>query len=65
MKHRHPSLVDVFVAVGGASELARQLGISRQAVGIWVMVPIKHLRAVSKITGIPRQQLRPDLYDDK
>jgi len=64
MKHRHPSLVDVFVAVGGASELARHLGISRQAVGLWLMVPLKHIKTVSKLTGISRQQLRPDLYEN-
>lgn len=63
MKHRHPILVDVFVAVGGAVELAKRLGITRQAVNLWPMVPLKHLKAVSEITGIPRQQLRPDLYD--
>jgi len=63
MKQRHPSLVDVFVAVGGIAELARQLNVTRQAVSLWDKVPLKHLRAVSKMTGIPRQQLRPDLYD--
>jgi DNA-binding transcriptional regulator YdaS (Cro superfamily) len=63
MKQRHPSLVDALVAAGGIAELARQLGVTRQAVSLWDKIPLKHLRAVSKMTGIPRQQLRPDLYD--
>tara|TARA_R110000868_G_scaffold49026_4_gene158420 strand:- start:216 stop:407 length:192 start_codon:yes stop_codon:yes gene_type:complete len=63
MKRRPHSLVDVFAATGSMSELARQLGLTRQAVGLWDKVPLKHLRAVSKMTGIPRQQLRPDLYE--
>jgi DNA-binding transcriptional regulator YdaS (Cro superfamily) len=63
MKHRHPSLVDALVAAGGVSELARQLGLTRQAVSFWDKIPIKHLRAVSKITGIHSRQLRPDLYE--
>jgi hypothetical protein len=62
MKHRHPSLVDALVAAGGIAELARQLGVTRQAVSLWDKIPLKHLRAVSKMTGIPQQQLRPDLY---
>lgn len=64
MKHRPASLVDVFAATGSMAELARQLGLTRQAVSIWEKVPLKHLKAVSKMTGISRQQLRPDLYDD-
>lgn len=63
MKQRHPSLVDALVAAGGIAELARQLGVTRQAVSLWDKIPLKHLRAVSEMTGIPRQQLRPDLYD--
>jgi hypothetical protein len=63
MKYRNPLLLDAIVAAGGIAELARQLGVTRQAVSLWDKIPLKHLRAVSKMTGIPRQQLRPDLYD--
>jgi hypothetical protein len=63
MKQRHPLLLDAIIAAGGIAEMARQLGVTRQAVSLWDKIPLKHLRAVSKMTGIPRQQLRPDLYD--
>lgn len=64
MKHRHPSLVDALVAAGGISELARQLGLTRQAVSFWDKIPLKHLKTVSKMTGIAQQKLRPDLYEN-
>jgi len=63
MKRRTPELIDVISAVGSLSELARQLGLTRQAVSHWDKVPIKYLRVVSEMTKIPREKLRPDLYD--
>jgi len=57
--------MNVFAAVGGIGALAAKLGLSRQAVAIWHRVPIKHLNKVSEITGIPRQMIRPDMFDDE
>jgi hypothetical protein len=65
MNRRSPELMNVFAAAGGIGELAAKLGLSRQAVGIWHKVPFKHLNRVSDITGIPRQLIRPDLFDDE
>lgn len=62
MKRKDYILYDVLAAVGSWAELARQLGITRAAVHAWQSVPIRHLRQVSLITGIPRDKLRPDLY---
>ncbi|MCJ2051198.1 transcriptional regulator [Methylobacterium sp. J-070] len=47
---------------GGSRTVARQLGISRQAVEQWVSVPPTRVLDVERITGIPRHQLRPDIY---
>lgn len=44
-------------------ELSRHLGISEQAVGQWRRVPIHQVFQVERITGIPRERLRPDIYD--
>jgi DNA-binding transcriptional regulator YdaS (Cro superfamily) len=63
MKNKTPILLEVFAAVGSMSELARQLNVTRAAVNQWRSVPFRHLSQISKITGIPRQKLRPDLYD--
>lgn len=57
--------MNVFAASGGVGTLARSLGLSRQAVAVWHRVPFKHLNKVSDLTGIPRQLIRPDLFDDE
>ena len=39
------------------------IGISEQAVGQWEgRVPVGRLEAVERATGVPREQLRPDLF---
>lgn len=50
-------------AVGTASELARRLDITVQSIQQWKTIPAKRLLAVEKATGVPRQELRPDLFD--
>ena len=49
-------------AAGGISELARRIGIARQAVQQWRRVPLDRILAVERATGVPREELRPDLY---
>lgn len=48
-------------AVGTRANLARRLGISRAAVAQWRVTPIRRVREVSEITGIPIGELCPDL----
>lgn len=48
---------------GGPSKLAEKLGgLSSQAVSQWKRIPATRVIAVEQITGIPRHDLRPDLY---
>lgn len=49
---------------GGGAALARALKdkITRHAIYQWSRVPAEHVSAVEQITGIPRHELRPDLY---
>ena len=49
-------------AAGSISELARRIGLARQAVQQWQAVPAHQIIAVEKATGVPREELRPDLY---
>ena len=49
-------------AAGNMSILADGLGLTPQAVRAWKLVPVHHLKAIEKITGIPREQLRPDIF---
>lgn len=51
-------------AVGGVSELARQIGISQPSVSNWNRVPAERVLIVEAATGIDRKVLRPDLYGE-
>jgi DNA-binding transcriptional regulator YdaS (Cro superfamily) len=55
------------VQAGGQSELARKLGVSRQAIHQWIAkgrCPAERVLAVEMATGrrTRRWQIRPDLY---
>lgn len=49
-------------AVGSRAELARRLGLSKQATHSWIRVPHARLALVARITGVPAERLRPDLH---
>ena len=44
------------------TRIAKMLGISKQAITRWTVVPLKHVKALSDATGIPRADLRPSDY---
>jgi DNA-binding transcriptional regulator YdaS (Cro superfamily) len=48
---------------GRLSKLANALEITPAAITQWDVVPADKLVRIESETGIPRQQLRPDLYD--
>lgn len=48
---------------GRIAALARELGITHAAVRQWDgHCPAERIVDVERVTGIPREQLRPDLY---
>jgi DNA-binding transcriptional regulator YdaS (Cro superfamily) len=49
-------------AVGGAVGLSKLIGITSQAVSQWKRVPAERVIDVERATGVPREELRPDLY---
>ena len=49
-------------AAGNAGNLARQLGINPQAISQWDKVPPLRVLEVERWTGVPRHELRPDIY---
>jgi TorA maturation chaperone TorD len=61
---RDPGLDQAVRAVGGVSELARQIGIAQPSVSNWNKVPAERVLAVEAATGIDRKVLRPDLYGE-
>lgn len=46
------------------ARLAREIGITRGAVAQWEKVPAERIGDVSRVTGIPFDRLRPDLFKD-
>ncbi len=51
-------------AAGGGGALARELGITAQALSQWDEVPVMRVLEVERVTGIPRHELRPDIYPE-
>jgi DNA-binding transcriptional regulator YdaS (Cro superfamily) len=49
-------------AAGSMRKLGDKLGISAQAIQQWKQIPAHQIIAVERVTGIPREKLRPDLY---
>lgn len=49
-------------AAGSAVKLGRALGITSQAIGQWKKIPAERVVEIERVTGVPRQELRPDLY---
>lgn len=50
------------VAAGGFPALADRLGITRQALYQWQRIPAERVIDIERISGVPRHELRPDLY---
>lgn len=64
----HDAIKRAAQIVGGQAALARKIGASRSLIGYWINdskrgVPAEYVHAVSKATGVPKRELRPDLYD--
>lgn len=49
---------------GVRAKIARACGISPHAVYQWKAVPGGHVLTVEGVTGIPRHEIRPDIYPD-
>ena len=61
---RTEALTRAIEAAGGLAGLAKPLGISIQAISQWDEVPPLRVLAVEQISGVPRHELRPDLYPE-
>lgn len=65
MASKNPILMEVFSHFGSASKLAAHFGVSRAAVNQWKFVPLRYLREINRVTGIPKSRLRPDIFEDE
>jgi DNA-binding transcriptional regulator YdaS (Cro superfamily) len=49
---------------GRVKELAAKLGVTHGAISQWKKVPAERLGDVSRATGIPPEELRPDIFQE-
>ncbi|PWT79150.1 MAG: CI repressor [Chloroflexi bacterium] len=68
-KSRHASKTNVdrglqaaVKAVGTRYRLARLLGLTPSSILRWSRVPAERVIEVERVTGVPREKLRPELY---
>lgn len=65
------ALIAAKETAGGSSGIARAISelraepITPQAVSQWKVVPPGRVIDVERISGIPRRELRPDIYPDE
>lgn len=48
---------------GLMSKVATACGITRAAVAMWKRIPADYVPKISEVSGIPRHELRPDLWE--
>lgn len=59
---RDPILERIFSIRLTVKRVSEATGITTAGVAQWKRVPRWHVDAVSKVTGVPPYELRPDLY---
>lgn len=62
MADKDEALRRAIKAVGNSDKLAADLGITPQALSQWDRVPPLRVLEVERATGVPRHELRPDIY---
>lgn len=59
---RDAPLTKAIKAAGNGKALAGQIGVTPQALSQWHRVPAHRVLHVERASGVPRHELRPDLY---
>jgi DNA-binding transcriptional regulator YdaS (Cro superfamily) len=55
-------LAKAIKATGGVRALARALGMDHATILRWTRVPYERVLDVEQVTGVPREELRPELH---
>ena len=58
-------IAEALDSAGGVAAVAAAIGKTREAVRLWRVrghVPDRHLVELERLSGVPRERLRPDLY---
>jgi hypothetical protein len=59
---REPGLEILIDKAGSLKAIAEVLGLTRPAISRWRRVPIEHAIYLEEEFGVPRWELRPDVY---
>jgi DNA-binding transcriptional regulator YdaS (Cro superfamily) len=62
MRKRNPIIFKAATKLGGIVRMSQALGLSRGAASQWSEIPVDHVARLEKLTGIPREVLRPDIF---
>ena len=62
MRKRNPIINKAAAKLGGIVALSQALGLSRGAAANWSEIPVDHVAKLERLTGIPREVLRPDIF---
>ena len=62
MAEKDEALKRAIEKAGTGDKLASELGITPQALSQWDRVPPLRVLEVERLTGVPRHELRPDVY---
>lgn len=61
-RERDEALERAIREAGNGMLLAAAIGVTPQAVGQWSRVPPRRVLDVERASGVPRTELRPDIY---
>lgn len=61
----HQQILKHLFASYSPIRLAQDLNITKQAVYQWRKVPPERVLDIERITGIPREELRPDVFGER
>lgn len=56
------TIKDIIEYASDTSIVAKAIQQNHQTIYYWKRVPAIHVRTIEKLTGIPREELRPDIF---
>lgn len=64
LRHKDPAMRRIAAERGMMGKIARALDLRHETVSVWKRVPLEHVFAVSEVSGIAPEILRPDFFSN-